>query len=75
MSAGCQYREHDGEAPCNKLCDAGQEFCPHHLLLLIEKRTGAHEPVWSQDPRPGKNTTQDGAIQWTVLKTPRGYQE
>lgn len=67
MSDGCQYREHDDEGTCNKVCDPGQRFCPHHLLFMAT--SGSKEPNWRE------KTTKDGGIQWTALKTPRGYQE
>jgi hypothetical protein len=46
---GCSHREHEGAAPCNKLCDPGHRLCPHHELLADaqaerkEKRKQEHK--------------------------------
>ena len=33
---GCTYREHEGHALCNKLCDPNRVMCPFHLMLTEE---------------------------------------
>lgn len=56
---GCRFHEHAGTAPCNKVCDPGETFCPHHLLLATT--------------RPADGPTAERMRQAT--KTPRAYQE
>lgn len=36
---GCEYREHEGQSRCHKLCELGQTLCPYHRLLI--QQTGA----------------------------------
>jgi hypothetical protein len=33
---GCQYREHEGQSTCNKLCNPGETLCPYHQILTAE---------------------------------------
>ena len=56
---GCLHREHKGAPPCNKMCDAGQTLCPHHLLMT--QAASAKKPV-------AKATSQ-------THRTPRGYEQ
>jgi hypothetical protein len=37
MSEGCTHRERKDSPLCNKVCDAGETLCPHHLLLQTSK--------------------------------------
>lgn len=36
---GCQYREHEGQSTCKKVCSPGYQLCPYHQLLTCQ--TGA----------------------------------
>lgn len=35
----CQYREHEHQSTCNKVCNPGYVLCPFHQLLTCQ--TGA----------------------------------
>jgi hypothetical protein len=61
-AVGCSYREREDKPPCNKVCDAGEALCPHHLLLQATTR---------KPPAPAP-AAEDGQRRW---KTPRGYDE
>ena len=58
-AAGCNYREHKGQPPCNKICDPGESQCPHHLLLQAVTK-----------PKPPARETEG-----RVYQTPRAYRE
>jgi hypothetical protein len=57
---GCSYREREDKPPCNKVCDAGETMCPHHLLLT--KTAAAPKPPAKEDSK-------------RKFRTPRGYDE
>lgn len=59
---GCQYREHEGESTCNKVCDRGETFCPFHKLLVNHAA--------KDGPTAGRMREATRPIQ-----TPRGYTE
>jgi hypothetical protein len=65
---GCSYREREDKPPCNKVCDAGEALCPHHLLLQSVLQT--QYPPKRKPPAPAP--APDGERRW---KTPRGYDE
>jgi hypothetical protein len=50
-AAGCQYRQHEGESTCNKICDPGQTLCPFHLLLTTHELQEAKSPQSFKTPR------------------------
>ena len=56
---GCLHREHKGAPTCSKMCDAGQDLCPHHLLL--SQATAEKKPPAKADSR--------------THRTPRGYEQ
>lgn len=58
--AGCLHRDHPAAARCNKLCDAGETFCPYHLLLqAVELDAAKRKPAQAAQ----------------TYKTPRAYRE
>ena len=62
-ATGCEYREYKGFPQCNKVCDAGKNMCPHHLLLIQAKAEQRKPPAKAgSKPRP-------------TSTTPRAYQQ
>lgn len=45
---GCQYREHEGQSMCHKVCDPGETLCPFHRLMtshnLKEEKSAVKTP-------------------------------
>jgi hypothetical protein len=56
---GCSHREHKDSPPCNKVCDAGQSLCPHHLFFQMAGKRKPPTPVPEDEYRK--------------FRTPRGY--
>jgi hypothetical protein len=57
---GCSHREHKDSPPCNKVCDAGETLCPHHLVL-------------SKMPRRKPPAPATAIESGRKFRTPRGY--
>lgn len=57
---GCTQLVNANGATCNKVCDPGQDLCPHHILLRDSKKPAGSAPA------------PEGARRY---KTPRAYSE